>query len=125
MAEKNQLRIAIALQLADLRDKRNITQDDLKERLGSGFNISDWENGLGCPPLDKAFILARFFKVPMEVLCNEKPLGKEPFTLKRGLIIAIDTNPDTVGVDGLTIPEGWDMVKVLSAEHADLLLGDK
>lgn len=65
----------LGVRLRQLRKERQITQDELAEKLNSLFSaninksmISKWENGKGSPYLAHAACLAEFFSVSLDYL---------------------------------------------------------
>ncbi|MGT2926414.1 helix-turn-helix domain-containing protein [Streptococcus cuniculipharyngis] len=64
----------LAQQIKSLRKAKNMSQDDLAERLYiSRQAISKWETGEATPDLEKLIVLADIFEVSLDVLI----LGKE------------------------------------------------
>ena len=54
----------INLRIAELRKKKNITQQELADVLGMSFQtVSKWENGNGMPDITLLPILAEYFNI--------------------------------------------------------------
>lgn len=65
----------VAQQIKSLRTAKNMSQDDLAEKLYiSRQAVSKWENGEATPDIDKLVQLAEIFGVSLDYLV----LGKEP-----------------------------------------------
>ncbi len=65
----------LAQQIKNLRTTKNLSQDDLAEKLYiSRQAVSKWENGEATPDIDKLVQLAEIFGVSLDYLV----LGKEP-----------------------------------------------
>lgn len=63
--------------LAELRQDRNLTQKDLAKYLHvSPGTVSNYENNIHLPDLEKILILANYFGVTTDYL-----LGRTPFSL--------------------------------------------
>lgn len=60
--------------LAELRKSKNLTQDELGEKIGvTNKTISRWENGNYLPPVEMLQILSEFYQVSInELLCGER-----------------------------------------------------
>ncbi len=65
----------LAQQIRVLRTAKNLSQDDLAEKLYTSRQaVSKWENGEATPDIDKLVQLAEIFGVSLDYLV----LGKEP-----------------------------------------------
>lgn len=65
----------LAQQIKNLRTAKNLSQDELAEKLYiSRQAVSKWENGEATPDIDKLVQLAEIFGVSLDYLV----LGKEP-----------------------------------------------
>ncbi|HFI0266716.1 TPA: helix-turn-helix domain-containing protein [Streptococcus suis] len=65
----------LAQQIKNLRTTKNLSQDELAEKLYiSRQAVSKWENGEATPDIDKLVQLAEIFGVSLDYLV----LGKEP-----------------------------------------------
>ena len=57
--------------LVTLRKKKNMTQEDIAEKIGvSRQSVAKWETGETVPDLDKCKILAEIFEVSLDDLAN-------------------------------------------------------
>lgn len=57
---------------AKLRDERGFTDYRVSKETGIGAaTISDWKSGTTKPKIDKLFLIAKLFNVPVESLCGE------------------------------------------------------
>ena len=57
--------------LVTLRKMKNMTQEDIAEKIGvSRQSVAKWENGETVPDLDKCKILAEIFEVSLDDLAN-------------------------------------------------------
>lgn len=66
------------LTLKALRERANLTQPELKARIGVGIRIiSDWENGRKLPRFDNAVALARELGVSLKVLAKVMQINVE------------------------------------------------
>jgi transcriptional regulator with XRE-family HTH domain len=64
--------------LKALRERANLTQPELKARIGVGIRIiSDWENGRKVPRFDNAVALARELGVSLKVLAKVMQINVE------------------------------------------------
>ena len=72
--------------LAGLRHERELTQEQLAERLGtSNKTISRWENGNYMPPVEMLAELSEFYGVSI----NEILSGRRLWTFPRGYLSAV------------------------------------
>lgn len=64
----------IGVFLAELRKDRNLTQDELGEKIGvTNKTVSRWENGNYLPPVEILQILSKLYNVSMnEILSGER-----------------------------------------------------
>lgn len=70
----------IGLFLAELRKEKNLTQDELGERIGvTNKTISRWENGNYLPPIEMLQILSKFYKVSINELLSGERLDDEHY----------------------------------------------
>ncbi len=59
--------------LRTIRKERNISQEDLAERLGvSRQAVSKWEQGMGYPEMEKMIMLSKELKVSLDFLVSGK-----------------------------------------------------
>lgn len=59
--------------LKQIRDKRNITQNDISKKLNiRQTTVSEWENGNAIPNLKKAYELAEYLKVKVTDIWEKK-----------------------------------------------------
>ena len=67
-----------------LRKERNLTQEELAERLGVTYQaISKWENNMAVPDLDKLIKLSDIFEVSLDEL-----VGREEFERNTNVLIS-------------------------------------
>lgn len=67
--------VEIKLRVRELREKCNITQEELADRLGvEPPAVSKWERGLAFPRTDKLVAMADIFDCTVDYI-----LGREPF----------------------------------------------
>lgn len=67
--------VEIKLRVRELREKCNITQEELADRLGvEPPAVSKWERGLAFPRMDKLVAMADIFDCTVDCI-----LGREPF----------------------------------------------
>ena len=65
----------IHLRVAELRKSKNMTQQDLADRIGVSFqSISKWENGGSMPDIQLLPELAELFSVSVDQLLGLCPL---------------------------------------------------
>lgn len=70
----------ITLQLAKLRKRNGITQQQLAEVVGTSFqNISKWENGVTMPDITVLPVLAAYFDVTVDELLGLVPMRGEAY----------------------------------------------
>ena len=70
-----EIKDVIAQNLIDLRKSRNLTQNDLAEKLNYSDNtISRWEHGEITPSIEMLDKIAKLFDVPIESLIKENVL---------------------------------------------------
>lgn len=64
----------IGVFLAELRKDRNLTQDELGEKIGvTNKTVSRWENGNYLPPVEIMQILSKLYNVSInEILSGER-----------------------------------------------------
>lgn len=64
--------------LKSLRKERNLTQEELAEKIGTTYKtISRWETGLYLPPVEMLQVLSNFYNVSInEILSGERLDGK-------------------------------------------------
>ena len=111
--------------LVTLRKMKNMTQEDIAEKIGvSRQSVAKWENGETVPDLDKCKILAEIFEVSLDDLANYEsesnmgmalpPKGKHLF----GLV--------TVGDKGqIVIPAKARKIFEISPGDQLMVLGDE
>ncbi|MBP3921799.1 MAG: helix-turn-helix domain-containing protein [Ruminiclostridium sp.] len=76
--------------LKEIRNKRNITQEQLAELLSvSRQTVSKWESGIGYPETEKLLLLAKELNVSLDYLFSERCNMVRPESLKR--VSKIDT----------------------------------
>lgn len=64
--------------LTELRKAKQLTQDELGEKLGvTNKTVSRWENGNYLPPVEMLQILSEFYEVSMNELLSGKRLNSE------------------------------------------------
>ena len=64
--------------IAELRKEKNMTQQELADRLGiTDRAVSNWENGRRLPDLSMITILAKELNVEVSELLNAKKMSKE------------------------------------------------
>lgn len=69
--------MGIGLRIKELRDKKNMSQEELGDRLGvSKAQISKYEKGQNEPPLDKIKKIAEILGVRTEDLIKDKSIVK-------------------------------------------------
>ena len=74
----------IHLRLADLRKRKNITQQELAEVVGVSFQtISKWENGASMPDITILPVLAVYFQISVDQLIGLKPLEGERYISRK------------------------------------------
>ena len=60
--------------LVTLRKMKNMTQEDIAEKIGvSRQSVAKWETGETVPDLDKCKLLAEIFEVSLDDLANYEP----------------------------------------------------
>ena len=70
----------VKLRIAELRRRKNITQQQLAEIVGVSFQtISKWENGSTMPDITYLPVLAEYFKVSIDQLMGIVPLSGEKY----------------------------------------------
>lgn len=76
----------VKLRIAELRHRKNITQQQLAEIVGVSFQtISKWESGSTMPDITYLPVLAEYFKVSIDQLMGIVPLSREDYiALKTG-----------------------------------------
>lgn len=73
----------INLRIADLRKRKNITQQELADVLGISFQtISKWENSNGMPDITLLPAIAEYFNVSVDQLLGVQPLEDEVYISK-------------------------------------------
>jgi DNA-binding XRE family transcriptional regulator len=71
MIDKNQLPDEEKSPLRLLRERAQLTQYQLRQRIGvSERRLSDWENGKARPSLENAVVLARTYQVSLKTICR-------------------------------------------------------
>lgn len=59
--------------IIELRKKKNLTQEQLSERLGiSRQTLSNWEKDMTKPDIEQAVEIARYFKISLDDLTDNK-----------------------------------------------------
>ena len=82
--------MGFAENLKEIRNKRNITQEQLAETLSiSRQTISKWESGLGYPETEKLLSIAKELNVSLDYLFSERCHMVRPVSSKR--VSKIDT----------------------------------
>ena len=82
--------MGFAENLKEIRNKRNITQEQLAELLSvSRQTISKWESGLGYPETEKLLSIAKELNVSLDYLFSERCHMVRPVSSKR--VSKIDT----------------------------------
>lgn len=72
--------------LAELRQDRNLTQKDLAEFLHvSVGTISNYENNVHLPDMEKILILAKYFEVTTDYLLGRTPYNISPDLLNKDI----------------------------------------
>ncbi|MGR4072409.1 helix-turn-helix domain-containing protein [Streptococcus parasuis] len=75
----------LAQQIRTLRTAKNMSQDELAEKLYiSRQAVSKWENGEATPDIDKLVQLAEIFGVSLDYLVLEKEPDKEIVVEQKG-----------------------------------------
>ena len=70
----------VKLRIAELRHRKNITQQQLAEIVGVSFQtISKWENGSAMPDITYLPVLAEYFKVSTDQLMGIVPFSGEDY----------------------------------------------
>ena len=70
--------------IAELRKEKNVTQQELADRLGiTDRAVSNWENGRRLPDLSMITILAKELNVEVSELLNAKKMSKEELEILR------------------------------------------
>lgn len=70
----------VNLRIAELRHKKNITQQELAKTVGVSFQtISKWESGSNMPDITYLPVLAEYFKVSIDQLMGIVPLTGEEY----------------------------------------------
>ena len=73
----------INLRIADLRKRKNITQQELADVLGVSFQtISKWENANGMPDISLLPMISEYFAVSVDQLLGLAPLENEVYVSK-------------------------------------------
>ena len=73
----------INLRIAELRKRRNITQQELADMLGISFQtVSKWENSNGMPDITLLPMIAEYFNVTVDQLLGLTPLADEVYISK-------------------------------------------
>ena len=73
--------------IAELRKEKNMTQQELADRLGiTDRAVSNWENGRRLPDLSMITILAKELNVEVSELLNAKKMSKEELEILRDTI---------------------------------------
>ncbi len=73
----------INLRIAELRKRKNITQQELADIMGLSFQtISKWENSNGMPDISLLPMLADYFQVSVDQLLGLRPLNDEIYISK-------------------------------------------
>lgn len=66
--------------LAELRKEKNLTQEELGERIGvTNKTVSRWENGNYLPPVEMLQILSDFFGVSINDLLNGERINESDY----------------------------------------------
>ena len=82
--------MGFAENLREIRNKRNITQEQLAELLSvSRQTISKWESGQGYPETEKLFSIAKALNVSLDYLFSERCHMVRPVSSKR--VSKVDT----------------------------------
>lgn len=70
----------VNLRIAELRHKKNITQQELAKTVGVSFQtISKWESGSNMPDITYLPVLAEYFNVSIDQLMGIVPLTGEEY----------------------------------------------
>ncbi len=70
----------ISLRIADLRKKKQITQQELADNIGVSFQtISKWETGINMPDISMLPLLSEYFQVSTDQLLGLQPLDGETY----------------------------------------------
>lgn len=57
---------------AQIRNEHGFSDYRVSKETGIGAaTLSDWKNGISCPKVDKLFVIAKLFEVPLEKLLEE------------------------------------------------------
>jgi len=68
-------------QIAALRKKKGITQENLAQALGvTNQSVSKWESGQCCPDIQLLPELAKYFEVSIDELMGEKSRKTDHFS---------------------------------------------
>lgn len=74
----------VHLRIADLRRRKNITQQELADVVGVSFQaISRWENGTNMPDITYLPVLAEYFAVSTDQLLGIVPLDGEEYIVEK------------------------------------------
>jgi len=74
----------VNLRIAELRRKKNITQQELAKVVGVSFQtISKWENGSNMPDITYLPVLAEYFSVSIDQLMGIVPLNSEEYIAEK------------------------------------------
>ncbi len=98
---------ALGANIADLRKKKGLTQEEFAEKLGvTAQAVSKWENGVSCPDIMLLPKIASIFSISVDELMGVKPITEEAFVsapqltdaeiskLNLRVIVADANNPD-------------------------------
>lgn len=77
--------------LAELRKRKNLTQDELGEQIGvTNKTVSRWENGNYLPPVEMLQMLSKFYEVSINELLSGERLNAEHYKEKAEEYIVVD-----------------------------------
>ena len=66
--------------LAELRREKNLTQDELGEKIGvTNKTVSRWENGNYLPPVEMLQILSKFYDVSINEILNGERINDSDY----------------------------------------------
>jgi len=118
----------IGAKIKELRTKRNLTQDELAQKLGvTAQAVSRWECGISLPDITMVPLLSKTLFVPADVLLDCKP-DKILLESYRDLDIDLDCSGEMLNQSQIdSMLEGNDMVsdrmpkKVLIVDDSDFM----
>lgn len=77
--------------LAELRKRKNLTQDELGEQIGvTNKTVSRWENGNYLPPVEILQMLSKFYEVSINELLSGERLNAEHYKENAEEYIVVD-----------------------------------